>query len=120
MCRACYLCLGIPCNPFVRNGPVRGGGQGGIRTLDTVARMPHFECGAFNRSATCPSRNFNYLTTGADARQSRLPPIWFALCSPTVLLLSFPSRCLADRHQRHLLPPNQPDSADHSGACESV
>src|SRR5579864_8681607 len=31
------------------------GGQGGIRTHDTVTRMPHFECGAFNRSATCPS-----------------------------------------------------------------
>jgi hypothetical protein len=35
---------------------VRGsrGGEGGIRTHDTVARMPHFECGAFNRSATSP------------------------------------------------------------------
>jgi site-specific DNA recombinase len=30
------------------------GGEGGIRTPDTVARMPHFECGAFNRSATSP------------------------------------------------------------------
>ena len=30
------------------------GGQGEIRTLDTLAGMPHFECGAFNRSATCP------------------------------------------------------------------
>jgi len=30
------------------------GGQGGIRTLDTVTRMPHFECGAFNHSTTCP------------------------------------------------------------------
>jgi hypothetical protein len=31
-----------------------GGGEGGIRTPDTVARMPHFECGAFNHSATSP------------------------------------------------------------------
>src|SRR6185503_18214973 len=31
------------------------GGEGGIRTPDTVARMPHFECGAFNHSATSPS-----------------------------------------------------------------
>ncbi len=31
-----------------------GDGQGGIRTLDTVARMPPFQGGAFNRSATCP------------------------------------------------------------------
>src|SRR5579871_4147777 len=29
-------------------------GEGGIRTPDTVARMPHFECGAFNHSATSP------------------------------------------------------------------
>src|SRR5438445_6518268 len=32
----------------------RAGGEGGIRTPDTVARMPHFECGAFNHSATSP------------------------------------------------------------------
>jgi hypothetical protein len=31
------------------------GGEGGIRTPDTVTRMPHFECGAFNRSATSPT-----------------------------------------------------------------
>src|ERR671915_2359703 len=31
------------------------GGEGGIRTPDTVTRMPHFECGAFNRSATSPA-----------------------------------------------------------------
>ena len=30
------------------------GGEGEIRTPDTVARMPHFECGAFNHSATSP------------------------------------------------------------------
>ena len=29
-------------------------GQGGIRTHDTVAGMPVFKTGAFNRSATCP------------------------------------------------------------------
>jgi hypothetical protein len=34
---------------------VKNGGEGGIRTPDTVARMPHFECGAFNHSATSPS-----------------------------------------------------------------
>src|SRR5260370_21588538 len=33
----------------------KSGGEGGIRTPDTVARMPHFECGAFNHSATSPS-----------------------------------------------------------------
>src|SRR5262252_9084435 len=30
------------------------GGEGGIRTPDTLASMPHFECGAFNHSATSP------------------------------------------------------------------
>ena len=30
------------------------GGEGGIRTLGTVARTPHFECGAFDHSATSP------------------------------------------------------------------
>jgi hypothetical protein len=25
------------------------GGEGGIRTPDTVARMPHFECGAIDK-----------------------------------------------------------------------
>jgi hypothetical protein len=35
-------------------GEHSSGGEGGIRTPDTVTRMPHFECGAFNRSATSP------------------------------------------------------------------
>lgn len=30
------------------------GREGGIRTPDTVALMPNFECGAFTRSATSP------------------------------------------------------------------
>jgi hypothetical protein len=37
-----------------KDGKRRSGGEGGIRTPDTVTRMPHFECGAFNRSATSP------------------------------------------------------------------
>ena len=32
----------------------RAGGEGGIRTPDTVARIPHFECGAIDHSATSP------------------------------------------------------------------
>ena len=46
------------------------GGEGGIRTLDTLASMPHFECGAFNHSATSPS-----LFYGFNARDGWLP--WF-------------------------------------------
>ena len=30
------------------------GGEGEIRTPDRVAPMPHFECGAFDHSATSP------------------------------------------------------------------
>lgn len=30
------------------------GGEGEIRTPDTLASMPHFECGAFDHSATSP------------------------------------------------------------------
>jgi hypothetical protein len=33
---------------------VNYGGEGGIRTHDTLAGMPHFECGAFDHSATSP------------------------------------------------------------------
>ncbi len=31
-----------------------GGGQGGIRTRDTLSRIHTFQACAFNRSATCP------------------------------------------------------------------
>ena len=31
------------------------GGEGGIRTPGTVARTPHFECGAIDHSATSPA-----------------------------------------------------------------
>ena len=30
------------------------GGEAGIRTLDALTSMPHFECGAFDHSATSP------------------------------------------------------------------
>src|SRR5216117_1713051 len=33
---------------------IRFGGEGGIRTPDRLAPMPHFECGAFDHSATSP------------------------------------------------------------------
>ena len=32
------------------------GGEGGIRTPDGLPPMPHFECGAFDHSATSPDR----------------------------------------------------------------
>ena len=39
---------------LVRNGD--NGGWGGIRTHETVARLPVFKTGAFNHSATHPLR----------------------------------------------------------------
>ena len=35
------------------------GGWGGIRTHETVSRLPVFKTGAFNHSATHPNRQFN-------------------------------------------------------------
>jgi hypothetical protein len=46
--------LGTICYPSVWAGQAKGGGEGGIRTPDRLAPMPHFECGAFNHSATSP------------------------------------------------------------------
>ena len=43
-----------PCGEVEGNAILRAGGEGGIRTRDTLASMPHFECGAFNHSATSP------------------------------------------------------------------
>src|SRR3546814_8724244 len=50
----------------------RRGGEGGIRTLDTVARMPHFECGAFDHSATSPSKGCQTLGANNAARLAGL------------------------------------------------
>ena len=47
------------------------GGEGGIRTPDTVARMPHFECGAFNHSATSPGRAFDLSSRSFAGPESR-------------------------------------------------
>ena len=33
---------------------LRAGGEGGIRTPDTLTGMPHFECGGINHSPTSP------------------------------------------------------------------
>jgi hypothetical protein len=62
------------------------GGEGGIRTPDTVTRMPHFECGAFNHSATSPSHI------------SRAFPLW---CRPSLLPLCYHfSKAMAYRLSR--------------------
>ena len=44
------------------------GGQRGIRTLDTVARIHAFQACAFNHSATCP---FYAVNAEAERRERR-------------------------------------------------
>jgi hypothetical protein len=54
------------------------GGEGGIRTPDTLAGMPHFECGAFDHSATSPYRGrarARNLPTMPCLRKSHSAPI---------------------------------------------
>jgi hypothetical protein len=46
-----------------------GGGEGGIRTPGTLARTPHFECGAIDHSATSPGATASLKT--AAARSAR-------------------------------------------------
>ena len=78
-----------PCNPCKSRGI---GGWGGIRTLETLARLPVFKTGAFNHSATHPSKRDQILRGEAAAEQScfpRLPP------APSL----FP--CLVDRSARN-------------------
>ena len=42
------------------------GGEGGIRTPDTLASMPHFECGAIDHSATSPRALSGVFAAGCD------------------------------------------------------
>lgn len=76
------------------------GGEGGIRTLDTVARMPHFECGAFDLSATSPRSVLSDGTEVPAGRRKGAVSGWFGACQALVgrqagdlsrgLLVSFP------------------------------
>ncbi len=59
------LCCGFespPSTSIIKKAGPKGagffndGGEGGIRTHGTLASTPHFECGAFDHSATSPSR----------------------------------------------------------------
>jgi hypothetical protein len=47
------------------------GGEGGIRTHGTVARTPHFECGAFDHSATSPHGSRNCRADAGSGRTRR-------------------------------------------------
>ena len=58
---------------MANNGEQYTGGEGGIRTPDRLAPMPHFECGAFNHSATSPGRQIRAETAvvGPCSRRGR-------------------------------------------------
>ena len=43
--------------PVFKRRKIEHGGEGGIRTLDTVTRIPVFETGLFNHSSTSPLEN---------------------------------------------------------------
>jgi hypothetical protein len=47
---------GVFCYLFLRTGQKDSGGEGGIRTPDTLSGMPVFKTGAINHSATSPRR----------------------------------------------------------------
>jgi hypothetical protein len=49
------------------------GGEGGIRTPDRLAPMPHFECGAFDHSATSPGamKGGRPPSVGSSSRRGR-------------------------------------------------
>ena len=47
---------------------MENGGEGGIRTPDTLARMPHFECGAIDHSATSPQKRLNRWSKPLNSR----------------------------------------------------
>jgi hypothetical protein len=50
------------------------GGWGGIRTLETLARLPVFKTGAFNHSATHPCKKLKWLVAARLATNRELPP----------------------------------------------
>lgn len=53
-------------NLKIKKNSLENGGEGGIRTPDGLAPMPHFECGAFNHSATSPRGQVARIGRGAD------------------------------------------------------
>jgi hypothetical protein len=48
------------------------GGWGGIRTLETLARLPVFKTGAFNHSATHPTLNLREFLNPKGANRTAL------------------------------------------------
>jgi heat shock protein HspQ len=67
---------------------IKCGGEGGIRTHVTVAGKPHFECGAFDHSATSPRgllRNSSRSVEGGRQQEARPLADGFALAKTRVV-----------------------------------
>ncbi len=63
-----------PIRPKLKARPAQAaGGGGGIRTLDTVSRIQHFQCCAFSHSATPPTSNASYKRPSDETTERRLP-----------------------------------------------
>ena len=52
------------------------GGWGGIRTHETLSRLPVFKTGPFNRSGTHPCRDISGLANPSSPGNRYLPPKW--------------------------------------------
>src|SRR4029079_16127361 len=59
-----------PSQVFRLSHGMNAGGWGGIRTLETLARLPVFKTGAFNHSATHPLERDQILKGGSAAAPS--------------------------------------------------
>src|ERR1700745_4296420 len=81
---------------------IYNGGEGGIRTPDRLTPMPHFECGAFNRSATSPSHDAD--STRIVRRQAGAGVKAHCLAQPPV------SSCL-DAESKQYDSPNRHDGS---------
>src|SRR5882672_1202593 len=58
-----------------KRGEAGSGGEGGIRTHDTLARIPVFETGTFNRSVTSPVARILPARAQDDGSMTSLPPM---------------------------------------------
>jgi hypothetical protein len=79
-----------PANYLTRNIDLKRacGGSGGIRTHDTVPRMPVFKTGAFNHSATLPLPTrglaaYDWLMSDSPRQAVPLADLPTTLCSHT-------------------------------------
>ena len=74
LCRFWYEYLGITYLQMQDNKSI--GGEGGIRTPDTLSGMPVFKTGAINHSATSPAITVLLQSSMARDRHKLFRPVW--------------------------------------------